>query len=381
MKNALWVCLVVGCVLSACSSGGKGEPGPQGPKGDQGPQGLKGDQGLQGPQGDQGLQGPKGDQGPQGPKGANGTDGAAGPPGPPGNWSAFAGGAAQAITTTVTINAKSDCGSVAPAPHMEVFADHVRIGGVDVTNSTYADTTLTLPSPRFIGELTVVFTNDSAAGGCDHNLYVDHITLSTGATISSSDTAHVVYDRMTTSDLATAFDGVDVMSVSAGIRMSWSGGLRFFVGASGSLAGLGGAASPIFSTKANSTRFSNSSPQKWEATGESITLSAPPEQPARYRIAMRQIFTNQASGTAYCVVTLTASTAPAGTFSVSGLGKLYGSPAINYWQTVFGEGFFQVPAGQTIQLNVNMVTDSGSCLLANASSDGDVYTSVIAWPL
>jgi hypothetical protein len=283
---------------------------------------------------------------------------------------------AQAITTTVTINAKSDCGSVAPVPHMEVFADQVRIGGIDVTNSTYADTQITLPSPRFIGELTVVFTNDSNAGNCDHNIYIDHIKLSTGATISSSDTAHVLYDRMNTGELASAFDGVDVMAASA--TMLWNGGLRFFVGASSSLARPGGAARPIFSTKANSARFSNSTLRKWEATGESITLSAPPEQPARYRIAMRQLITNQASGMAYCVLTLMASS---GNLPVTGLGFPHGNPTYGYWQTLFSEGFVEVPAGQTVQLNVNMQTENGSCMLANATTDGSMFNSVIAWPL
>ena len=367
MKTALWVCLVVACVLSACSSGAKGDPGPQGPQGEQGPQGP------QGPRGEQGLPGAAGTPG------ANGAAGAQGPQGPPGTWSAFEGGVAQAITTTVTINAKSDCGSVAPVPHMEVFADHVRIGGLDVTNSTYADAKFTLPSPRFIGELTVVFTNDSTAGGCDHNLYVDHITLSTGATISSSDTEHVLYDKMSTTELSSAFDGVDVVPATAVIGQN--GGLRFFVGASGPQAKPGGAAGPIFSTKINTTRFANSAVTKWEATGERITLTAPPEQPARYRIAMRQMINNQASGTAYCIMSLSASTAAPGTSSVSGLGYPHGSVTTGYWQTLFAEGYFQVPAGQTVQLNVTMYSASGTCYLANAASDGHAYSSVIAWPL
>src|SRR5512140_1589468 len=238
---------------------------------------VKGEKGDPGRQGDQGVQGVQGDPGPQGAVGPTGT------------WSAIDGGVAQAIATTVTVNAKSDCGSISPAAHMEVFVNHVRIGGSDITASTYADVQFSLPSPSFIGELAVVYTNDGNAGGCDHNLYVDHITLSTGASISSGNTEHVLFDKMNGTDFATAFDGVDVAPASP--SMPVTGGLRFFVGATGHLSGLGGAADPIFSTKANGTRFTSTTTGVWEATGESITLSAPPERPARYRIAARQMWT------------------------------------------------------------------------------------------
>jgi len=340
MRSAHWVCLMATCALVAC----KGETGATGPKGDPG------------------------------------MDGRQGPPGPAGTWSAVDGGVAASIATTITVNARSDCGSIAPPPHMEVFVDHVRVGGADITSSTFGDVPFTLASPTFVGEVAVVYTNDGNAGGCDHNLYVDHVTLSGGGTISATDTEHVLFDKMAATDLATAFDGIDVAGASP--SMAVNGALRFFVGATGHLSGLGDAPAPIFSTKSSATRFANSSTGIWEFTGERITLPAPPERPGRYRIFLRQMFTSASAGMAYCEVHLTVSTATPSTISVPSVGSLAGNPTSGYWQTVSSEGIFQVPAGQTIQLNVSMLGYSGSiCQLANATGDGDNYANVIAWPL
>jgi hypothetical protein len=66
---------------------------------------------------------------------------------------------------------------------------------------------------------------------------------------------------------------------------------------------------------------------------------------------------------------------------VSGLGQPHSNPTDGYWQTIFSEGFFEVPVGQNVQLNVNLRTASGSCQLANATAEGDTHTSIIAWPL
>jgi|SRR6185295_14764071 len=340
MRHGLWICLAATCALCACK-GDKGDPGPEGQPGQQG---------------------------------------ATGAAGPAGTWSAIQGGVAQAIATTVTINAKSDCGAIAPAPHMEVFADHVRIGGSDITNSTYADVQFTLSNPSFIGELTVVYTNDGNASGCDHNLYVDHVTLSTGATVTSTDTQHVLLDKMSGTSLSTAFDGLDVAAASP--TMGVNSGLRFFIGATGHLSSLGGAANPIFSTKSSAVFFTSTAANTWQFTGESITLSAPPEQPARYRIWMRQMAASSTGTTAYCEFTLSDSTATPGTVSVTGLGQPHGSPAPGYWQTTSTEGFFQVPAGQTVTLNVNLYSYiNANCQLANSIASGNNYTTVIAWPL
>jgi len=261
---------------------------------------------------------------------------------------------------------------------MEVFVDHVRVGGADVTSSTFGDVSFMLDKPTFVGELTVVYTNDGNAGGCDHNLYVDHVTLSGGATISTADTEHVLFDKMSASGLATAFDGVDVSPASS--TMAVNGGLRFFIGATGHLSGLEGPPGPVFSTKTGA-RFTNSANGSWEFTGERLSLSAPLEHSARYRIAFRQMFTST-SGMAYCLMTLSASTAGPGNASVTGLGVPHGNPTAGFWQTLFSEGYYEVPAGQTVQLNVSLISGGGGlCTLANGTADGDAFTNVIAWPL
>jgi len=125
--------LVLGLIISACSSstqgtqgaeGPQGEPGEQGPAGPTGPAGEKGatgDRGLQGPEGLQGAQGgvgppglagvagAQGAQGPQGPQGmpgvqgpagaagAPGTQGATGPQGPQGETGLLSAGASTGV--------------------------------------------------------------------------------------------------------------------------------------------------------------------------------------------------------------------------------------------------------------------------------------------
>src|SRR4051812_48579648 len=101
MRSARWVCLVVVCAFGACK-GGKGAKGGAG-------------EGMEGREGPPGL------------------------PGPAGTWSSIDGGVAASIATAITVNARSDCGSITPPPHMEVFVDHVRVGGADITSSTFGD--------------------------------------------------------------------------------------------------------------------------------------------------------------------------------------------------------------------------------------------------
>ena len=186
--------------------------------------------------GPQGPQGPMGPQGPQGPPGAMpviatgsgivGTGDATSPLALPAVLNPpIANGASAAIVQSITVNAKSDCGNVAPAPHLEVYLNGALMGGIDVTGSTYADTAPFTVSPnRYASEIAVAFTNDNNNGGCDHNLYVDHVTLTTTAgtvTLSSTDAAHAVYD------VGNFFDNVNVLP--AGATMASSGALRFFI--------------------------------------------------------------------------------------------------------------------------------------------------------
>jgi len=54
----------------------------------------------------------------------------------PGNHSHYpAGGASASIVTSITVNAKADCGAISPPPRMEVYVNGSLIGGIDVTNS------------------------------------------------------------------------------------------------------------------------------------------------------------------------------------------------------------------------------------------------------
>jgi hypothetical protein len=95
----------------------------------------------------------------------------------------------------------------------------------DVASGAYAAYTWTKgasETPRYASEIAVAFTNDSGAGGCDHNLYVQKIVLNGAVTFLSTDTARVIYDR------GGYFDGADLIPGTDG--MAWTGALRFLVG-------------------------------------------------------------------------------------------------------------------------------------------------------
>jgi hypothetical protein len=77
----------------------------------------------------------------------------------------------------------------------------------------------------YVSEVAVAFTNDNGTGGCDHNLYVDHVTLATAAgpiTLPAKDSRNVIFDRGT-----SFFDNVDVSA--ADNALSFTGALRFFI--------------------------------------------------------------------------------------------------------------------------------------------------------
>lgn len=83
-------------IVTGCSEGSAGPPGPTGPPGPEGEpgqsgspgatgdQGQRGGQGLRGFAGERGPQGPPGERGPQGVPGPQGAQGTQGPVGPPG---------------------------------------------------------------------------------------------------------------------------------------------------------------------------------------------------------------------------------------------------------------------------------------------------------
>jgi hypothetical protein len=169
------------------------------------------------------CKGDKGDPGPPGDKGDQGVQGVPGTPGPPGTF--FTDGASAAIVSQIVVRASSDCGSIAPAPHLEVYVDGQLVGGTDVNNSTYADTApFVLNPPRYAHEVAVAFTNDNQSGTCDHNLHVEQIKLTTAAgvvSIPATDRAHVIYDQ------GGYFDSQDVLP--GGNDLAVTGALRFFL--------------------------------------------------------------------------------------------------------------------------------------------------------
>ncbi|HVE85924.1 MAG TPA: carbohydrate-binding domain-containing protein, partial [Myxococcales bacterium] len=162
--------------------------------------------------------GPKGDAGTQGAAGPQGPSGPGGPPGPV--W--MDGGASGAIAGTFTIRARSDCGSVAPVPHMVLFLEQQQVAEWDVPNASYADFVATIPAARYASEADVVFTNDNNTGACDHNLYVESLQVGGQQPIQATRTDAVIYDK------GGYFDGVDVAPGQN--LLDATGALRFFLG-------------------------------------------------------------------------------------------------------------------------------------------------------
>jgi hypothetical protein len=108
---------------------------------------------------------------------------------------------------------------------MKVFVNQEPVGEADITWTTLADTgTFTLNPPVYASEVAVAFTNDSQAGGCDHNITVDHVNLITAngtIVLSPTDTEHAIYD------VSAFFDNKNVRPAQK--VMGWTGALRFFL--------------------------------------------------------------------------------------------------------------------------------------------------------
>lgn len=128
--------------------------------------------------------------------------------------------ASEAIVSAVSVNAKSACAH--PAPHLDIWVNGALIAGTDVTNSTFADTAVFPVAPtRYANEVALTFTN---GGTCPHNLYIDHITLTTPAgavALKAADPSHVIFDR------GAFFDGVDVATGTDDLAVT--GALRFLI--------------------------------------------------------------------------------------------------------------------------------------------------------
>ncbi len=221
--------VVVVLALAACT-GSTGPAGPAGPAGSQGPAGTKGADGAQGatgPEGPSGPTGPAGAAGVTGPAGAIGStgpigpQGAQGPQGPAGpSW--IDGGVSGGIVNgSITIKAKSDCGGIAPVPHMVLYVNQQQVAEWDVPNASYADFVANVTPSRQASEIAVAFTNDNNTGGCDHNLYVQSVQVDAAAPIAATRTETVMVDR------GAFFDGLDVIPGQE--LLAWSSAMRFAV--------------------------------------------------------------------------------------------------------------------------------------------------------
>jgi hypothetical protein len=360
--RVLSVCAAL-VVLGACK-GEKGEPGPTGPAGPQGPDGPRPIIATGG--------GLSGDGSPGAPLAVSygttagtvaagdhnhsfaslsGFPAVANPPVP--------GGASAAIVTGITVNAKADCASIAPAPHMEVYVNGSRIGGIDVTSSTYADSALFNVTPaRYASEIAVVFTNDNQNGGCDHNLWVDHVTLTTAAgpiTLRADDAAHVIYDRGT-----SYFDDVDVYPAQKGL--SHSGALRFFIAPAAQHRPIQTA--PGFVQSAN-WGYSQAGPVTAWTTLWSGNITVP--DASTLWVSAQGHWTNSTGG-GWCYATVMVDGVPAAapcsttSSSCSGAAHTY----TTNWEALSHQAFFQVAPG-THSLGIGVVMTSGNTCSVNGA--------------
>jgi hypothetical protein len=131
-------------------------------------------------------------------------------------------GATDSIIDQLTVQARSDCGTIAPVPRMAVFVNRELVAEIDIASSSYADYPVKLAKPVFASEIAIAFLNDSQASSCDHNLHVKSITLPGERVIDATAGQNVIYD---TKDF---FDGIDAKPATADLVTT--GALRFFLG-------------------------------------------------------------------------------------------------------------------------------------------------------
>ncbi|HEY8211257.1 MAG TPA: carbohydrate-binding domain-containing protein [Myxococcaceae bacterium] len=142
-------------------------------------------------------------------------------------------GIESALVESVRVNAFADCGTVIPAPHMEVFVNGSLIGEADVTSASPMDFTFAVSPRRYTSEVAVAFSNHNNSGGCDHKLHVVSMTVVTPGgpwTLRANDRAHAFLDKASntsTPDRALYFDGVDVDNATQ--DFAGNGALRYFL--------------------------------------------------------------------------------------------------------------------------------------------------------
>jgi hypothetical protein len=132
-------------------------------------------------------------------------------------------GASGSILESFTVNARSDCGTVAPTPRMAIYVNREQVGPeIEVVPASYAAYEVRLPAKTYASEIAVAFVNDSMEGSCDHNLHVESIVLPDGTVLRADSGENVVYDK------DDPFDGVDVAAATTSLDVP--GALRFFLG-------------------------------------------------------------------------------------------------------------------------------------------------------
>ena len=132
-------------------------------------------------------------------------------------------GASASVLESFSVNARSDCGTVAPAPRMRVYVNREQVGAeIEVVPSSYAAYEVRLAKPTYVSEIAVAFVNDSMIGDCDHNLHVQSIVLADGTVLPADRGDHVIYDT------GDAFDGLDVLPGTTSVGQN--GALRFLLG-------------------------------------------------------------------------------------------------------------------------------------------------------
>ncbi|MDH4481143.1 MAG: DUF1800 family protein [Rhodoferax sp.] len=125
---------------------------------------------------------------------------------------------AEGLATALVVRAHGvSAGGVGPI--MQVWANGVLIGTVEVRATLPTDYGFTVPGLLVGTRLDIVFTNDATVGTSNRDLIVTHAVA--GKTLVLPTAPNVTYDR----GIGTAaFDGADVISGRS--DMGWSGALR-----------------------------------------------------------------------------------------------------------------------------------------------------------
>jgi hypothetical protein len=134
---------------------------------------------------------------------------------------------------------------------------------------------------------------------------------------------------------------------------------------------------PIYSTYP-SARFSTSTANTWQYSGESISFTVPPGSNQSYRISVREMAITTVAG--QFLVTLSSSSTTIANVP-QGLGIPYQTINADLWSTVSTEGYVNLPPGDYTYYLMIYNSTAGTLSLANQTSDNAAYCVIMAWPL